>query len=210
MKEHPILFTGSMVRAILDGRKTQTRRVVKPQPPPSNWRHDGVGDVDKNDSDADHECHWLEQLDEHGRPFHFEKYRCIGKCPYGVPGDRLWVREAWCDSIYRDNDKCPDGPCYKATDDGECCIDGRRWSPSIHMPRSASRITLYVTNIRVERVQDINYDAGDIWAEGIPATHDREAEVREFKDLWDSINEKRGFGWDANPWVWVVEFKRVE
>ena len=177
MKERPILFSGSMVRAILDGRKTMTRRVVKKQHIPfvanilggfldGNWKHN---------------------------PF-----------PYGRPGDRLWVRETFSYGAngyyFRSDVKQPETVKYA-------------WKPSIHMPRVASRITLEVTSVRVERVQDIT--GKDALAEGIekPPYHYEESPEesyrRAFKMLWDSINSKRGFGWDKNPWVWVVEFKKI-
>lgn len=163
MKERPILFSGPMVRAILDGRKTQTRRVVKPR----------QGMLDD----------WT------GLP-----------CPYGKPGDRLWVRE----TCYFEQ---PHGEViYRADPGSEKALDpeftGLRWRPSIHMPRWASRITLEIVNVRVERLQDIRVD--DARAEGVTAKWP----VHGFRNLWQSIN---GFGsWDANPWVWVVEFRNME
>lgn len=178
MKERPILFSAPMVRAILDGSKTQTRRVVKLQTPKaasiSDFCVDGIR---------------------------------VGRCPYGQPGDRLWVREAWadCDKLVR----------YYATDDVHPL---RKKRPSIHMPRWASRITLEVTGVRVERLQDIS--EGDCIDEGIgQVVQERlpKFEVRgeydaidiepveEYRDLWESINGPDS--WGANPWVWVVKFK---
>lgn len=187
--ERPILFSGAMVRAILDGKKTQTRRVVKPQPPadwvPSPWPYDGAA--------------WSDR-----------------RCPYGAPGDRLWVRETWA-PISPDEERRPIRECrieYRAdtsaarpggwdedTDDPEAA----RWRPSIHMPRWASRLTLEVTGVRVERVQDISED--DARAEGVYPYADNPR--RFFQELWNSINGARGYGWNSNPWVWVVEFRRV-
>lgn len=173
MKERPILFSGEMVRAILDGRKTQTRRVIKPQ----------------------------------GEPYTIEDVDVL-KCPYGIPGDRLWVRETFADLrgmgfghkwAYRAD--TPEG----SESDRIRIGYGVRWKPSIHMPRWASRITLEITDIRVERVQDITYI--DAKAEGVEYekgyTDPREA----FATLWNSINAKRDYGWAMNPWVWIIEFK---
>lgn len=177
-RERPILFSGPMVRAILAGTKTQTRRVVKVEP--------GKLDVGENPA-----------------------------CPYGVPGgSRLWVRETWYDdNATRDAEPIPtshdDFIHYRA--DGEAHdqfeeLDGfLRWRPSIFMPRWASRITLEVTEVRVERLQEIT--EADAWAEGIAAHVVRP--IHDYAALWDSLNAKRGFGWDTNPWVWVVSFRRL-
>lgn len=212
MTERPILFSGPMVRAILDGRKTQTRRVIKPQPPsiaPSKIECDHIG------------------CGEGGGFGFFDDDRDY-VCPYGQPGDRLWVREKWglwhpiekcCLPTfeYEDYDKethqAKLDPTYSlryASDGAEC----ERWRPSIHMPRWASRITLEITGIRVERVQEIS--EADAMAEGVdrePGTYSAEFKlhgyVSAFATLWDLINAKRGYGIDSNPWVWVVEFRRV-
>lgn len=222
MKERPILFSGEMVRAILEGRKTMTRRVVKPSKyfhtqcdwymPHSGggwWGHDGPH------PDCIQECG--------GKGFY---------CPYGVPGDRLWVRETWnavdCDdSGLHWNSRGVGGhgerecmywePIYKATCKNPSLV---KWMPSIYMPRWASRITLEVKDVRVERVQDIT--ESDAEAEGMRSlpimigerrtTFEKEFGVTmrdSFRDLWDSINAKRGYGWDTNPWVWVVKFEVV-
>ena len=176
MKERPIIFSGEMVRAILDGRKTQTRRVIKPQP--------------------------LRDYAE-----------LRSRCPHGVPGDRLWVRETHgflAEQVLYRADVPSDFEEYKKT----AFWRVEKWRPSIHMPRWASRITLEITGVRVELVQRIGL--GDITAEGIqadlgPAAHStiNDSYVR-FIELWDSINAKRGYGWDTNPWVWVLEFKQKE
>lgn len=218
MKERPILFSAPMVRAILTGKKTQTRRVVK-----------------------------LSQ-----------------RCPYGIPDDRLWVRETWADGDELASSRGPlDAPehvLYRADNSayyfGDSPMDGsnrpgRRvkdtegwnfdhpcvhWKPSIHMPRWAARIILEVTDVRVERVQDIteedakaeglsalSKDGGRLWKYGIPdrdklpgndddgwhwTEWDADPRVA-FRKLWDSINDARGFGWAPNPWVWAITFKRV-
>lgn len=217
MKERPILFSGAMVRAILEGRKTVTRRVVKPSlvdrfDPPR-----GQADVDA------------------GYPFvEFDDgyVSAVKICPYGQPGDRLWVRETFgyvspdeyeraldeCNIEYRADlpPGCTDRPGQWPADE---CIgdpDRPRWRPSIHMPRRASRILLEITAVRVERLQDISYqqaldegvrDAGEGFFDVEDSRH-LAADPREsFASLWESINGAES--WDANPWVWVVEFKRV-
>lgn len=205
MKERPILFSGGMVRALLAGTKTQTRRVVKPQPPAdkqrSAWYEPGIMGWAPPEIPSQH---W---------------HRV--RCPYGQPGDRLWVREAWRES--------GEGSAWHYAADGTILPKQRdkdlqaflarrapftwesyKWRPSIHMPRAASRITLEVTGVRVERLQDISEK--DAWAEGCEGYDDDvtggKSGYSEFHDLWKSIN---GSGsWDANPWVWVVEFKRLE
>lgn len=204
MKERPILFSGEMVRAILDGRKTQTRRVCKVAYHAGEWAHaahparDGMP------------VFWWDGADGRSIPgraeFTQQAYETGAVCPYGQPGDRLWVRETWnCIDTGRATQQ-QDWVRYRATDGEEMY-----WRSSIHMPRWASRITLEVVGVRVERIQDIS--EADAWAEGVtPAVsviipHD--AARRSFSGLWDSINAQRGYGWDANPWVWVVKFKQV-
>ena len=224
-KERPILFSAPMVRALLDGSKTQTRRVFKVK----------NGSLWPNPNDLP----GMRQI--------------LRNCPYGQPGDRLWVREAWRIGSWNEDlglwalDYC-DGPLKKfvgdPTDwDGEkfaalwmqCCDeltkkgieigdDDRyhwepgesplRWRPSIHMPRWASRITLEITGVRVERVQDI--DIADASAEGVTDTgslildkagNEQGGPIAEYAVLWESINGPGS--WEQNPWVWVIEFKRV-
>lgn len=208
MKERPILFNDEMARAILEGRKTQTRRVMKVQP---NFlhevRYDGIDDDDLS-------LHWFEQIDYQG--LGNENYRCQC-CPYGQVGDRLWVREALHNPVngdtfngrYHYSDGKPSPMC---NDTGK-----PRKKPPIHMPRWASRITLEITGVRVERVQDIS--EADAKAEGVeligarlvnddgtttPYTH-----RDHFEALWDWINTGNK-SWAANPFCWVIEFKRVE
>ena len=208
-EERPIIFSAPMVRAILDGRKTQTRRVVKPQP--SQLADQVVCDL--NDV-------WRESV-RHGNDLHMEPEGTREwRCPYGVPGDRMWVREAW--RMVKQHDAISPkaahlgGGCltvsYPASDplerDGKHCMGKKR--PSIHMPRWASRLTLEVTGVRVERVQEVSQT--DAKAEGVrPDCIGGPKDYRmEFRRLWDSINAKRGYPWDDNPWVWVVEFKRLK
>ena len=209
MKEIPILFKGDMVRAILEGRKTQTRRICKPRfDDKKPCEHFAPVEYDVGPS--------MERHCEHGSE--------STPCPYGVVGDRLWVRETWAhnDSWYScvpewksEWKNCfKDGECtwvdYRATmteqQKQEYIDDPWKWQPSIFMPRWACRIMLEVTGVRVERVQEITmYDARDEGCTGCAVA----GAVAEYAELWDSINAKSGFGWDVNPWVWVVEFKRV-
>ena len=205
MKERPILFNSEMVRAILDDRKTMTRRVIKPQP---------------------HICYNGDLIyKDHLIGSEIKEYNSIpypeieGVSLYGIPGDQLWAREAWC--------KFDNRILYKANYKGQKSKPFK-WKPSIHMFRRHSRIQLEITSIRVERVQNITEE--DALKEGSflnrcpctemnkPPKNNIEAVFQqtgchihgtEFKHLWNSINKKRGFGWDANPWVWVVEFKRI-
>jgi hypothetical protein len=239
MKERPILFSGEMVRAILEGRKTVTRRVVKDGPSfdaVGRWGYT-VHSTDRKSKDT-----WNYSVTDRGGHKYTERGResvaWQGKCPYGQPRDRMWVRESFalsvCDpDVTELNTLEPrhwDEPIYKADGHpGNEWMDPENnpipipWRPSIHMPRWASRITLEVTGVRVERVQDITEDGAK--AEGITGPHDvgyaayhcpGDSKARysrasaAFEDLWDSINAKRGFGWDKNPWVWVVEFKRID
>lgn len=226
-KERPILFNGEMVRAILDGRKTQTRRVVKPQigtDPCDKFVHVEV-------TVTDGWYYWWDYICGPGSYDVDQAYHHI-KCPYGEPGDHLYVRETWCPQAFNGVDgyvgyradrkvfvKSTYGGMHEAArhllDTQDSPI---KWKPSIHMPRWASRITLEITDVRVERVQDIS--GQDAFWEGCnvynPADdridhigHHPSYSIGEFKSLWNSTNEKRGYGWDVNPWVWVIEFKRL-
>jgi len=187
MKELPILFSGPMVQAILDGRKTMTRRVVKPQP---------AGD-EFNGFNAFGEAIFYPRSDD-------SDDAGLRRCPHGQPGDRLWVRETWQHNPYG-------GIVYRAGS-GILNCDGRGWRSPICMPRWASRITLEITAVRVERVQDISEE--DAMSEGAMfcnhgVEHDGMHYRCGFCALWNSLNAKRGYGWDTNPWVWVLAFKRL-
>jgi hypothetical protein len=187
-----------MVRAILDGRKSMTRRVVKPQPIRKRggwiWPVDGPGwEVMWSDSSTLHEL----ELPRH--------------CPYGRPGDRLYVRETWAETYNQSTDE--EVLWYRADqqDDlfrAECERAGQeaRWRPSIHMPRWASRLTLEIADVRVERLQAITEE--DAAAEGIGRKSDSRREW--FARLWDSLNKQCGHSWDANPYVWALSFRRVD
>ena len=127
------------------------------------------------------------------------------RSPYGTVGDIIWVRETW------QSDPCDASVvCYSASGHHQkCAIHGHLWRPSIHMPRWASRISLEIVSVRVERVQDIT--TNDAMAEGVDTSKHIMGDHRpEFMRLWNSINAKRGYGWDANPWVWVISFRRVK
>jgi hypothetical protein len=193
-ESRPILFSAPMVRALLAGTKTQTRRPVKPQPDFDTARAMLGGDTSGASIVYDHAFGGLGLKRGNGTGFVQPNIRC----PYGQPGDRLWVREAWAP-------KAIDPECttiaYRATDD-EC---NGPWKPSIHMPRWASRILLEVTEVRVQRPQEISHE--DAEQEGVKCDMSALGFRDHFAALWDRIN---GCGsWDANPWVWVVSFKRI-
>jgi len=226
MKEHPIPFSGPMVRAILAGMKTQTRRVVKPQPPM-------LCEYKINGAQSHALCFGPKNVcvpptarsSDHRLP-----------CPYGAPGDRLWLKENWKFCGWSEDGE----PQIEYAADGEKlwrtiseesvdrvneiwedlstlenrAIDGisadRRWRSSQFMFRWASRITLEVVSVRVERLQEISEE--DARAEGWPYVHDvggGSLASAWFRALWDSINGTK-HPWASNPWVWAVEFKRVE
>jgi hypothetical protein len=207
MKERPILFSGQMVRAILEGRKTQTRRIVKPQP-----TKDYVTLMPLSGE--------LVGVTKHGGPIDNRGWL---HCPYGKPGDRLWVRETWGKVHYEGVDESPT-IFYRADERDQERDELTRWRPSIHMPRWASRINLEVVSVRVERLQDISEE--DAMSEGIESWEERGVDDAQdyyrdyvtgghvynakdsFRSLWQSINGPGS--WEANPWVWVVEFKRIE
>jgi hypothetical protein len=232
MKERPILFSAPMVWAILDGHKRHTRRIITPQP---------QGET----------VYWGCDTARKGFGFRFGENSKRITCPYGEPGDRLWVRETWNIADPAGDDALPEdiyGPrapftgcagtrqiywraIYKAGNPDRHKKYGKAlWRPSIHMPRWASRLTLEITGVRVERLQAITDE--DAKAEGIhcpldpdefccgcntcadsdrtlPITHQCN-KVSAFAALWNSANSKRpGAAWADNPWVWVIEFQRV-
>lgn len=200
MKMRPILFSAPMVRAILDGTKTQTRRVVKPQFEPDAEPVEMSAISERGYQISGHSGYWWDDVTANsGVPI---------RCPYGQPGDRLWLRETFLGWYNTADSSFSHAAAYRA--DGYELKHGEKWRPSIHMPRSASRISLEITRVRVERLQAINeVDAiaeGAPWAAcGLPQEGSHKAG---YAQLWESIN---GTGsWDVNPWVWVVEFKRVE
>lgn len=226
MKERPILFSAPMVRAILEGRKTQTRRIVKPQP--SQELLDDYAQIRRERGVQKDDAEMLSE--------------CL-PCPYGVPGDRLWVRETWGlfdpDCSGAEYEHGPIGAhggelmregsplrdywqrriAYAATWEDQKYGSGpdkpTRWRPSIHMPRWASRITLEIADVRVERLQEIS--EADAEAEGLTCRDGLYATSGEvwqidprkaYRDLWKSLHGEGS--WAANTWVWVIEFKRVE
>lgn len=235
MKERPILMNGAMVRATLAGIKTQTRRIVKPS---RAWPIDFVGGSGQiNDptcwgfEDGDTALWWLLKRDDDALSRQIP-------CPYGQPGDRLWVRETYyafgrwetrfsakkmrdewhfvdmtrdMDRLYQFGTESIE-PCLRARDPGILPTWWKR--PSIFMPRAACRILLEIVSVRVERLQGISEQ--DAIAEGAMFwAHEQETQVKDtrdarhaFMDLWQSINGPGS--WDVNPWVWVVEFKRVK
>lgn len=227
MKEYPILFKGPMVRAILDGRKTQTRRVIKPQP------RSELLPIYENQRDG----RWIEaNLTERELQDGEGRVWC---CPYGIPGNsRLWVRETIRAEIPKPGIwrvlYAADGAGVDLFREPAGSWMTRKISihhktiPSIHMPRWASRLTLEVTGIRVERVQDIStQDAKDEGLLRCPTSKcDKSTQmlyylspgdeggwtnpVEAYENLWNQINTKRGYGWNVNPWVWVVEFRKLE
>ena len=195
MKERGMIFNGEMVRAILDGRKTQTRRIIKDctvgKDPISKFIQIGkkfIGCYPEDVPELIREC-----------------------CPYGVPGDRIWVRETWADA----GASAPDLKLYRANYPAHVPshyenvppASDIRWTPSIHMPRWASRITLEITRVRVERLNDIS--ECDAKAEGAPTECCviGDKHFLGFRSLWKSIYGDES--WRSNPWVWVIEFKVV-
>lgn len=228
VKERPILFSPAMIRALLDGKKTQTRRIVK-----ADFHHGpGMAKITPINNEF-----LLERWPEAERSFNnFGRCDRI-RCPYGVPGDRLWVRETfgvwrktsvYCDEFevgkeatrgmtlveheaeYGHNDL---NIAYRADADDE-----GPWYPSIFMPRWASRTTLEITDVRVQRLKDISEEdalaEGIVWRTGprYSASDDHNMEwdrpTDAYRELWESINGEGS--WSANPWVWVVEFRRVD
>lgn len=219
-KERPILFSSPMIRAILDGRKSMTRRVVKPQP--THRLVEGLGGVTIGMDPALDGAVWYgaDGINP-GREV---------RCPYGRPGDLLWVREAWrtCPGTYVPGVEFADGvqrfPEFEDLDSlPRDWMNHDRKRPSIHMPKWACRLWLRVTDVRVHRVQEISED--DARAEGVFGPPESQAGWRQypyeschlesardsFRSLWESINGKRpGCSWADDPWVWAVTFARTE
>jgi len=207
MEDRPIIFSTPMVKAILDGRKSQTRRVIKPQPKPHSsggWIWEKVGGVIATKS---------------GKIY---KSKMLSRSPYGKPGDRLWVRETWriFDNRIEDcgcNDPCSchrysGKPIYRA-DNME---DEYKWKPSIHMPKKYARIWLEITGVRVEQLQNISrkdahaegfhpspYNGLESW-KGQPYGNANLA----FEACWNDINGKK-HPWESNPFVFVISFRRL-
>lgn len=214
-KETPILFSTPMVQAILEGRKTMTRRIVNPQPEKMNGLNTFTP-IDEFLSDLKVQAKsGLKEIHTKGAGNGYS----FPLCPYGKVGDVLWVRE----TFLKNGDFMTRGNVaywYKAS------IElipfktfGWKWKPSIHMPKSAARVWLEITNIRVERLQDISEE--DAIAEGINGAEGRMGYVdylkngqatfhpiTSFQTLWQSINGEQS--WNDNPWVWVLEFKQIE
>jgi hypothetical protein len=194
VKERPILVSAPMVRAILDGRKTMTRRIVNPQPQQRQTGSSIAFAMDDDDwawgyKGQPNRC---TVSNKRGGPTGY-----ASECPYGQPGDRLWVRET---HMIHDGEIA-----YAATDQPLVGCD--KWKPSIYMPRQASRITLEVVSVRVERLQDITEEdaiAEGAQCAGFPASLTNRGA---FAALWNKINGVDS--WAANPWLWVVEFTRV-
>ncbi|MDS7875041.1 morphogenetic protein [Klebsiella pasteurii] len=194
MKERGMIFNGEMVRAILDGRKTQTRRPVKFPVHDKNFGCELSGNELAGELSAGN----------------------YQNSAFGKPGDRIWVRETFCpvDDTQYGGEKWVD---YRATPKFEAShpagwdcapndAEALKWHPSIHMPRWASRILLEITDVRVERLRSMSQD--DARAEGVIAASGPMEAGLAFRELWDSIYGEES--WKANPWVWVIEFKRVE
>jgi len=174
---------------------------MEPQPifydAEAEYRYDGLSDWGSNH-------HYFERLDANGKPT--EQYESVGRCRYGAPGDRLWVKEAWGE--YKGGDPlCPKTLFYRANYANEvatsinAAFGGAKWKSPMLMPRRLSRITLEITNVRCERVKSIS--AADAIAEGYES-------IGRYIDDWNSLNEKRGYGWETNPYVWVVSFEMIE
>lgn len=201
MNEKPILFNAEMVNAILSGRKTQTRRIMKVQP---ENPHLGLRRIIESKNSSENGKYFWSQTDACGTIPRSNTF----SCPLGKPGDQLWVREAFAAGLCTESTLA-----YRATHKTEDLEEGWgetiKWTPSIHMPRWASRINLLITGVRVERLQAITL--GDICKEigcGLydfrPATYGFQV----WEKLWKSIYGEEN--WEANPWVWVINFERME
>lgn len=201
MKERPILFSTEMVQAIMDNRKTMTRRIVKPQPeaPRAIYNDDEcIAIMGTKEAGADGLLRFNWRCERYFPTIYQDSSVYTHKCPYGQVGDVLWVREKW-----KKNDTPIGWPYhYYAANDTFANPDNEKWKPSIFMPREACRIRLQITDIRAERLQDITEE--DAKAEGYASDGDESARIW-FSMLWDKINGPDS--WDANPYVWVISFK---
>lgn len=226
-KERPILFNGEMVRAIQEGRKTQTRRVIKSRA--TTMQKNGCEVIRRNpDNDRWYKDRVWSIRMQGGSWGDFTHDRFLQFCPYGVPGDRLFVKEThYLYGYFRKTGELTEtgkpemefvrlnDECFYAENPPQHFYKGRHEStgyykrPSIFMERRDARILLEVTKVGVERAQDISIK--DSAREGIRVTRNGVQNYKDgFRDLWNSINEKRGYGWDKNPWVWVIEFKEIK
>lgn len=210
MKERGMIFNSEMVRAILDGRKMQTRRIMKVQPGTPEF---GLRRIIESSKANENGMYFWSQDDACGIKARSKPF----SCPYGEVGDRIWVRETFrvhsratdvATLVYRasvrnswteQTHRVPVAVCNKPA-------TPEKWTPSIHMPRWASRILLEITDVRVERLNSIT--ESDAEAEGVTDTGFGDLLVDSFRYLWKSIYGDDS--WQANPWVWVIEFKRVE
>jgi hypothetical protein len=228
IREIPILFSTPMVQAILDGRKTMTRRICKDiagydfkwgldkEPYIGNYKVFTKTEPGKWDW-VTLENQWLYDL----QTAVDDSRTHLLKCPYGQPGDRLWVRETW----YYENHMHdltsgePDLPSgeyshryiYRASSPDypvNIGVGRQGWKPSIHMPKAAARIWLEVVSVRIERLQEITYD--DCLREGMWNYGTDIDTLAAFQELWQKLNAKRGYGWDSNPFVWAISFKTLE
>jgi hypothetical protein len=202
-KDKSILFNTEMVKTILEGKKTQTRRIVD-YPKSYIWNNEHFKknyNFDKMffDNRKNINVAIFKSKDNN--------YSEWFKCPYQI-GQKLWIQETWC---YFANNHV----IYKADYDNDKCklTKPLKWKPSIFMPKEYARIWLEVTNIRVERIRDISNedacrDGGFIYSTQF--INDKNYGINRFKILWDSINVKRGYGWDENPWVWVIKFNKIK
>lgn len=221
VKDTPILFSGALPGLILAGTKTQTRRIIKPQPA-AGWAIESPPVLGRITS-AHPKAGRFGVFIRRGLGTDFPETDLI-PCPYGQPGDRLWVRETWAYHLYAQASLADDDGPWVYAADGEPAKQFRlcdRWRPSIHMPRYASRISLKITGLRVERLHDIT--EADCIAEGIQRYRGPLRWVRyldavtgepihntardAFKALWESINGPGS--WEVNPWLWVISFRRI-
>lgn len=211
MKERPILFSGLMVRAILEGRKTQTRRAIK------QAHLGGPADAVCSAKDGSWIAWWGIEPQIGWQAYSDKQYPTGGGffCPHGQPGDRLWVKESFQYITVAENepfdarrpsDNCPVQLLYRADAAVEGWIDQCKWIPGIFMPRWATRLTLENRDVEPEQVQDMGENAAI--AEGVIPRRN-EHYLSAFVRLWDLLNAKRGYPWESNPWVWAITFQRV-